>query len=567
MKKVVPVLIMVGLIFSAIVGAVSAEPATQSAPSLEEQLQKYPITTFAIEGNRKVPTGQIMAKITNSKIGEPVKEDMVRADLQAIGEMGLFSDASAKFAQESNGIKVIFQVVENPIVADVDVTCAGIPSADLKNLMQIKAGQVLNTVQLQEDIKKISDYAMEQHGLVVRPVDVGLSEKRVLVLKFNQATIGKLEITGNEKTKEFVIRRELTMASGDVLNMNKLKTDLWKILNLGFFDEVVPHFEPTEDPDVVDIKIEVKERKTGTAAVGAGYGSSGLMGYVEIAENNFRGVGQSLNLRTQFGTKEDMFEFGFSEPRLGSKKLSFDINVYNINYKYDKEDGTDDTAPRSGVSRGADIRLGRPLTDYTRAYAKYRNTNYTPKTDGVYGDPVRIRSLIFSLYNNTADHPYNPTTGWRNTLTSEFAGNFLGGDKDFIKLEQESSRYFKVRKGHTLAVRLSTGYGFGDLPDIDKFRVGGAETLRGYDTFAFNGNKKLLGNAEYRFKLADNLQGVVFTDAGYAWKQEEKVNLNDVKVGAGVGLRIDTPIGMIRLDYGWGKDGKGQSYFSIGQPF
>ena len=570
MKKLVPVLVILGLIFSASLGEAADSIPTQS---LEEQLENYPITSFAIEGNRKVPTGQIMTKITNSKIGEPVREDLVRSDLTAIGEMGLFSDASAKFAAEGNGIKVIFQVVENPTVASVDVSCAGIPTQELKELMTVKAGQVLNTVMLQEDIKKITDFAMEEHGLVVRPVDVGLSEQKVLVLKFNQATIGKLELTGNEKTKDFVIMREFTMASGDVLNMNKLKTDLWKILNLGFFDEVVPHFEPTEDPDVVDLKIEVKERKTGTAAVGAGYGSSGLMGYVEVAENNFRGVGQSLNLRTQFGTKEDMFEFGFSEPRLGSQKLSFDVNVYNIRYKY----GTDDTSDggeeeggetstsdnRSGVSRGVDLRLGKPLTDYTRAYAKYRNTNYTQEGK----DPTRIRSLIFSLYNNTADHPYNPTTGWRNTLTTEFAGRLLGGDQDFTKLEQESIRYFKMRKGHTLALRLSTGYGIGELPEIDKFRVGGAETLRGYDTFDTSGNKKILANAEYRFKLADNLQGVVFTDAGRAWKNEEKVNLKEIKVGAGVGLRIDTPIGMIRLDYGWGKDGKGQSYFSIGQPF
>lgn len=554
MKKLVSVLVILGLIFT---GGAFATEKQQTNQSLEEQLKAYPITTFAIEGNRRITTGQIMSKITNSKLGEPISEDLVRKDLEAIGEMGVFSDVSARFEGEGTGIKVIFQVVENPVIAAVDVSCAGIDSKELEELMGVKAGQVLNSTQLQEDIKKISDYAMEEHGLVVRPVDVGLTDKRVLVLKFNQATIGKLELKGNEKTKDFVIMRELTMASGDVLNMNKLKTELWKVLNLGFFDEVIPHFEPTEDPDVVDLTIEVVERKTGTAAVGAGYGSSGLMGYVEVAENNFRGVGQSLNLRAQFGTKEDMYDFGFTEPSLGSQKLSFGVNLYNINFKGSEEDD------EVGVNRGMDLRLGKPLTDYTRVYAKYRNSNYKPANKSL----ERIRSINLSLYNNTADHPYNPTTGWRNTTTVEFAGRALGGNKDFSKFEQESIRYFPVRKGHTLALRASAGYGVGDLPEIDKFRVGGAETLRGYDTYEFTGNKMVLGNAEYRFKLADNLQGVVFTDAGKAWADDETINLNELKVGAGVGLRIDTPIGMIRLDYGWGDEGKGETHFSIGQPF
>ncbi len=100
--------------------------------------------------------------------------------------------------------------------------------------------------------------------------------------------------------------------------------------------------------------------------------------------------------------------------------------------------------------------------------------------------------------------------------------------------------------------------------------MGGAETLRGYDPYAFSGNKQVLANAEYRVKLSDNLQGVVFADAGNAWSDDDDdttAERKQLKYGAGIGLRIDTPIGMIRLDYGWGKDGKGQSYFSIGQPF
>lgn len=561
MKKIFPIVVILGLIASSL-GVFAAEAEKSS-------IEDYPIVSFAIEGNSRIPTGQIMSKITHSKIGEPVKEDDVRADLQAIGDMGVFSDVSAKFASEGHGIKVIFQVVENPVISDLDVSCSNIPPAELKGKMKLKRGDVLNTVQLQEDIKALSDFAMEEYGLVVRPVDVGLTDRRVLTLKFKEASIGKVEITGNEKTKEFVIRRELTMDSGDVLNMNTLRTDLWKILHLGFFDEVLPHFEPTEDPDVVDLKIEVKERKTGTAAVGAGYGSSGLMGYVELAENNFRGVGQAINLRAQFGTKEDMFEFGFSEPRLGPQKLSFDINIYNIRYKYgtSEEDENNIETPPDGISRGADIRLGRPITDYTRIYGKYRTTNFTPQTKDGPGPMEKIRSLIFSLYNNTSDHPYNPSTGWRNTLSAELSGGFLGGDHNFVKLEQDSSRYFRVREGHTLAFRLGAGYAFGELPYFEEFRVGGAETLRGYDNFKFHGDKKLLANAEYRIKLADNLQGVVFVDAGNAWEKGKDVDLNEIKYGAGIGLRIDTPIGMLRLDYGWGEDGKGKTHFSIGQPF
>ena len=160
----------------------------------------------------------------------------------------------------------------------------------------------------------------------------------------------------------------------------------------------------------------------------------------------------------------------------------------------------------------------------------------------------------------------NPKSGSYKRVSAEMAGGILGGDYTFGKYQAEGSLYHEVLRNQVLALHLATGLSAGTLPPHEQYRIGGAESLRGYDYGEFYGDKMVLANAEYRFQIIKGLQGVVFADTGAAWLKDDPVNLADFSTGAGVGVRIDTPIGMLRIDYGVGKKG-GQAYFSFGQMF
>ena len=150
----------------------------------------------------------------------------------------------------------------------------------------------------------------------------------------------------------------------------------------------------------------------------------------------------------------------------------------------------------------------------------------------------------------------------------EVAGRFLGGDLDFTTYRGSASKYFQLGETnkHTIALRVDAGVQTGEVPSYELFRVGGTGSLRGYNYAQFRGEKMLTTSAEYRLKLTDTVQGLVFVDLGNAWDQNTPISLKDLKVGYGIGVRIDTPLGVMGLGYGIGEEG-GKTYFTIGEQF
>ncbi|MEN3185155.1 MAG: BamA/TamA family outer membrane protein, partial [Atribacterota bacterium] len=178
----------------------------------------------------------------------------------------------------------------------------------------------------------------------------------------------------------------------------------------------------------------------------------------------------------------------------------------------------------------------------------------------------KSNSITPTIIYDTRDDIFNPHSGWWCSLQAEFAGRFLGGDYNYSKYVLDVRNYIDTGENATLALRFVGGIADVELPRFEQFSVGGVNTLRGYDLYEFQGEKMLVFNLEYRFDIAKNTQLVVFGDAGYAWPLGETIRFADLKTGYGIGLRFDTPIGPIRLDYGIGEEG-GQTYVSIGQTF
>ncbi|HEX6972731.1 MAG TPA: BamA/TamA family outer membrane protein, partial [Limnochordia bacterium] len=421
------------------------------------------------------------------------------------------------------------------------------------------------------DAAALRQNVMDDAGFVLRVDEVSVDPDGIVRVRLQEARVDSIEIEGNAKTKEFVIRREMTLKPGDVLDVNRLRRDLRRILQLGYFDSVTPVFADTTDPDRIKLIIQVAERKTGAATFGAGYSSAdGFLGYVDVSDENFLGRGQRAHIRWEFGQRSTTYDLGFYEPYLSRSGTSLGFNLFRRSA--DREQPLDDGGERYNELRlGGDATIGQRVGDFSRISATYRleNVTITPLTEGgsIVASDNELRTLKLALRTNTTDDPFYPTSGFTNGLSVEKAGDWLGGDVAFTKYEGDLSTYWRIGSSRqTIAMRVAAGTSDRALPFEEEFRLGGSETVRGYQYGAMHGDTMLLANLEYRFPIVEALQGVVFVDAGNAWSHSEPIELKELKHSYGVGVRLQTPLGVIRVDYGIGEDG-GRAHFSLGPTF
>lgn len=529
-----------------------------------------PVRKIEVLGNKMIATDQIMAVITRTKLGLPVAEEAVKNDLQAIAELGYFYDVRANFREFQDGVKVIFEVAENPKVKEIVISGnSALPSERLRELIPVQDGEILNINVLNKGLQDMLESTFKEFGVPARISDVRIDDSGSIQIKMAETRVNQVIIEGNEKTKDYVIRRELRLKPGQALNIIELHKDLRNILNLGFFDDVSREFKETNDPDVVDLVIKVKERRTGTAGIGAGYSSKdGLLGYIEVTEDNFLGKGQRTNFKWEFGKTKNLYRVGFYEPYI-SEKTSGGFNIYNERTK----EGSDESAYNK-TETGIDATLGRKLGEDLRGYFKLRiyDTSLDYEDEAITDEQEKTRSMTFSLVKDTRDFFLRPSSGSRREIAVEVAPDWLGSTAPFNRYLVDYSKYFKIGSGgQVLALHGRSGYlhstgGTGTLLKSELFKVGGPDTVRGYDYSTFQGETLLVLNAEYRFRITDNLDGVLFYDLGNAWAQPDTLKFSEMHQGYGLGVRIDTPVGVMRIDYGIGEEG-GKTYFSLGQTF
>lgn len=557
-------LIMIGLLIT--IGTFEA--------AAEEPL----VRSIVIEGNTMVDSETVKAAILKTKVNQPMNEQQILDDLRSIYDLGYFQDASASFDPVLGGVQVIFHVIENPIVNDLIFSgLSQVPLNQYSREMRTQVGYVLNVHDLWEDLYGLREWVANEHGFLVRVADLQADTDGRIFIELAQTKIKDIVIEGNEKTKDFVIERELGFAIGDPVNIHEVDRSLRNVLMLGFFDEIGRDFSDEDDPDETVLTINLNERKTGSATFGVSFSSNdGLVGFVEVADENFLGRGQRINATAQLGKKLQSYRLGFYEPYITKAGTSLGTNIYRELGNAKKEDTEFKT-----ITNGGDITLGHPLGNYSRGRLTLKAENNTfEHLDGPENDvPAAYNNRILGLgySTNTADHPFNPTKGFNNDIYLELATPILGGTSQYAKVRLEHSRYFEIKDGgYVLALRGLGGRTLaGTLKEHEFFRIGGADTLRGYsyggsDGVSLTGNHMLVMNAEFRFPIVEKITGVVFTDWGTTW-DDTMFSLNDLKNSYGLGVRLDTPIGLLRLDYGRGKnehdERKGQFYFGIGQTF
>jgi len=539
-------------------------------------------------------------EVIKSKVGQPYNKTVAENDVTEIQALGWYFRVSENPEPMEGGIRLIFNLVENPIVTSVTFTGnTQISSVELLKIIQTRAGMVLNKNLVAQDAGHIKDEYAKRGYTLTSVKDINISGEGGLQFVIFEPKIGEIRIEGNQKTREYVIRRQLTFKPGDVYNEKDIRNSLQRLEHSNIFKEVTALPEPGTEPGTLIVVVHVTEQRSGLASVGAGHSNiQGLFGFVNYSDSNIFGTQQSVSAQVQFGADRS-YELGYSNPWIDNKQTSFSGSVYDktilrqavqgpTTYLYDER------------RTGGNVSFGRPLNpdktgfSNTTAFITLRADQVGAQQETGTTNPVppalltdsTVHSVALSLVKDTRqDSILNPNKGSYLSFATEVAG--LGG-APFNKFTGDFRHYWSVhtpkvkpapegaeKKAPPLpwvyASRLMAGVITGSPPYLDQYLTGGAETLRGYKEDRFPGQNMLLWNNELRIPIIESLQFVTFTDIGDAWGGPFAGGFGDktfkLHEGYGVGIRVLTPIGPLRLDYGLSSEGEKEFHFGVGATF
>lgn len=584
------------------VGDASLYLSSNDDSAIEAQVGKT-ITSVDFEGIPEEVKAKL-APLIQSKPGSTVTVEGIRNDVASLGSIGVFSQIRPVFVSVPEGVKLTYQLVSNPVVKNVEFSGNTVFTSDyLKSIMQIPKDSVLNFVLVNQKLREIEDLYLKQGYMLVSIPNVQVSADGTLHIDISEGIVEDIVIVGNEKTKNYVITRELKLKKGKPFNKFLASRSMERLYNLGYFEDVNMKLLPgkTNEHDVI-IEIDVIEQKTGIVTVGAGYSDAdGTVGIIELGDTNFRGTGDKVNLHWEFGGAGDgkNYTLSYTRPWINDNGDSLGASIFNRIYEYDDYDANGDKVAEYDKRRkGWNLTWGHVSDEYRTNYFNFESSkesyddhdgfetgevmdkylaknNITDYHDSDWYKAIMdnfgtMNSFTFTHVFDNRDNYFNASKGRRISFAAQWGGHGLGGDYDFYKFTAEGRFYKALGNGHILALRLMGGYIDGDVSYGNLFDLGGSDTLRGYEDDQFKGKKMYAATLEYRFPIAKKVQGVLFTDAGSTWGIDEGkipwyTDDDSLNWSVGVGIRLQTPIGPIRLDYGHGDRNKFN--FSFGTQF
>jgi outer membrane protein insertion porin family len=452
-----------------------------------------------------------------------------------------------------------------------------------RKAVKLKEGDVFSRETLLSDVLSLTT-AMNDKGyalaivspLVEKRKEYPLADVMYKAEKGDKFRFGKVEIIGNTKTLDRVIRRNLDVADGMTYTATGLKRSKENLTRLSYFKDVKISTEPSKVPREMDVKVEVQEGPTGTLSGGLGFSTvDKIFGVVQLTENNLFGKGWKASLNTQFGSRRTVFSLDFRDPYFLDSDFSLLLNAYNLRTEYSDFDRK---------STGGKIGFGYSFTRDTTASLSFRLDDVDITDPGDAQSPYlqeqfalgrqQTRSLTFNIGRNTTDNFRDPSRGTVQSVTVEYAGGPLGGDSEFVKYFLNTKAYFPVTKTNIISGNFLWGHTIstvgGAVPLYERFFLGGPYNIRGYKARTISpvdpnsdeeigGTKELVVNVEYIFPIFGDfgLKGVLFFDMGNTWGQGEwpwsmePWDGPPIRYAAGMGIRWYSPMGPLRIEWGW----------------
>lgn len=493
--------------------------------------------------------------------------------------------AIAELSPQKDAFYLTFTIEEGPIyhLGKVEVN-SKLPKAKLPDLtpsLETKTGEVYNATEVENSIDKITD-SLGDNGFAF--VDIAPDLKRppgpekIIDLTYNitegpRVYVERINITGNSRTLDTVIRREFRLAEGDAYSSSKLKRTEQRLNNLGFFEKVDIQHNPGSAPDQTQIDIDVKEKSTGQITFGVGFSTvDGPLADLGVTEKNFLGRGQELRARALFSARRQQYDIGFTEPYFLDRELEAGFDIYRTAQNFQDNSSFDREA------NGAIFKLGYSLSEHLRHQVRYTieqsnitNINANASIFIRQQEGTNTVSLVGqSFIYDTRDNRFAPTSGYFWRINQDIAG--LGGDSRFLRHEVQGEYYLPLAKKWTFVASGSAGniFGLGDDVRINQRFFLGSRDVRGFDISglgprdsttrdSLGGNSYYTASGEVRFPLGlpDDLgvSGAAFVDAGSLFGLDVTgAGINDdatPRVAAGAGVAWSSPFGPIRIDFAY----------------
>lgn len=535
--------------------------------------------------------------LIHTKPGDALTLEGVKADVSSLGSTGVFSQIIPSVESVPEGVRLSYITKANPVIHSVEFSGNTVfDSKQLTDMLGIQPNSVLNTTLLGQKLQEIEKLYLQQGYLLYSVPDIQVTPDGILKIDIAEGIVEDITIEGNEKTKDYVILRELRYKKGQPFNKFTASRSMERLYNLGFFEDVNMKLLPGTKPHEVITEIDVVEQKTGVVSVGAGYSESdGMVGILELGENNFRGTGDKVNFHWEFGGSSEgkNYQISYTRPWINDNGDSLGVSIFDRRYDYDDYDSNGDTiASYDRRRKGYNLTWGHVSSEYRKNYFTLETVRESyddhdgwewgsaapPNDEGIKAkwkqaimdNFGRTNSFTFMHVFDNRDNYFNATKGRRLSASFQYGGNGLGGDYDFYKFTTEGRFYKGLSNGHVLALRVMAGYISGETSYNQLFELGGSNNLRGYEDDQFKGEKMYAATLEYRIPVAKKVEAVLFTDVGSAWDVDINrvpwyTDDDSIHWSVGVGLRLQTPIGPIRLDYGHGDRNK--FHFSFGAQF
>jgi outer membrane protein insertion porin family len=604
--------------------AEAAEPEEEAEPRVLVAEVQVEAATGELDENLRT----IVYNSIETRPGRTTTRTQLQQDINNIFATGFFAAVDAVPEDTDLGVRVTYVVQPNPVLTEVNVEGNQVlPEAVVDEIFADQTGQIINLLDFQDGILELNQWYQDR-GYVLAQVIAApeVSDDGVVTLEVAEGVIEEIEVrflnedgdAVNEdgepvdgRTHDYIITREFDTEPGDVFNQAQIEQDFQSVFALQIFEDVTPGLEPgDDDPRKVKVIVNVTERNTGSVAAGLGFNFTGdLFGTVSFRQDNFGGNNQKLSAEAQLSTRDILFDISFTDPWIAGDpfRTSYTLNAFarrSINLNFDGGPNEINLAngDRVRIRRiGGGVSFSRPLgNNWTATVGTLAQNISSRDADGSAvafdeeGNPLtfsasrgggavdELWTFPLSATWDRRNDPFNPTSGGILRLNTEQSIPVGRGSIFMNRLRGSYSHYIPVSfinlndGPQALAFNLQVGTIVGDLPPYEAFALGGTNSIRGYDEGEVgSGRSYAQFTAEYRFPLFSFLGAALFLDAGSDLGSGNAVpgapgpsrDKPGSGFGYGAGLRVQTPLGPLRIDYGFNDQGEGRIHFGIGERF
>lgn len=602
------------------------KPSAQPVPSSEGEPRVLvaEVLVSGVDGKLQ----EIVYDAVRTRPGRTTTKSQLQEDINAVFATGYFSRVRAEPTDTPLGVRVTFVVEPNPVLRSVQVEGSQVIPKDLiDKTFREQYNEILNFRDLQAGIRQLEQWYKDRGYVLAQVVDTKVSPEGTVTLEVAEGLVEDIQVQFlnregetvdaegkpiRGRTQQYVITREMATKPGTVFNRNEIQRDLQRVFGLGLFDDVKLSLNPGQDPRRVNVQVNVRERNSGSIAAGAGFSSAaGLFGTASYQQQNLFGRNQKIGAEVQLGQREFLFDLRFTDPWIAGDpyRTSYTVNLFRRRSISLIFDGGDPEIRLPNGDRPRILRLGGGVT-FTRPLSRnpleasdwvaslglqYQNVSIRDSDGDLSPRDERRNDLSFSgsgtddlvtvqlgAVRDKRNNPTRTTQGSIFRIGLEQSVPLGQGSILMTRLRGSYSYYIPVKLTNftpgpqALAFNIQGGTVLGDLPPYEAFSLGGVNSVRGYDEGELgSGRSYIQATAEYRFPIFSVIGGAVFVDFGtdlgtagdVPGRPAEIRNKPGTGFGYGLGVRIQSPLGPIRIDYGFNDEGDGRIHFGIGERF